>query len=319
MATVSHYQLRVRGPGERRIYPLFSRGVSIGYDPAVDLFLNDPTIAGRHALIEDVSGQFKLTSLDPDFATVLNSDPLIAKVSFDLRTGDSFQIGAYTLIFEELAHYSLGDTWAADDPQRTSSETRLSPYTGEVPPGVSRYSVKLLPYLPQIYQMDRAIPAEWDKSTELADVTPKTFLARFLALFESVLLPLSWLVENFDFYLDPQTTPPEFFPWLESWYGLPLVANLSIEQQRQLLRHAHELYNLKGSHSALVRVIQLCTNCKPLIEDQTTPGATFRVDLELPANAASAHAQIQKQVETLIVAFKPIHTSYELTVRVKTA
>lgn len=308
MATMSQYQLRILGPDEIRVYPLPRSGKTIiGYSPNADIFLNDRTVSGQHAQVDDSTGDFTLTDLGSTNGTLLQNERLIAKVSFPLRPGETFRIGRYALTFDEQPQ---PDDWISPEQETaaTPQRQRLYPYTAEVPPGLSRYSLTLLDQLPVLYQMAQSVPAVWDAAVALPDATPATFLSRFLALFEATLLPIGWLIENFDFYLDPQTAPVDFFPWLESWYGLPLVDGLSAEQRRWLLCHAHELYDLKGSRTALIKVIELCTGYTPVVEDQTTPGAGFRV--ELPA--ASGQPVERALVEQLIVAFKPVNIPYEL-------
>jgi hypothetical protein len=66
-----------------------------------------------------------------------------------------------------------------------------------MPPGLSIHSQSLLNYLPGIYQTD--------------------FMSRFLALFESILIPVEWNVDHFDMFLDPGTAP-WISCWLENWY-----------------------------------------------------------------------------------------------------
>ncbi|MEM5775241.1 MAG: FHA domain-containing protein, partial [Anaerolineaceae bacterium] len=66
-----------------------------------------------------------------------------------------------------------------------------------MPPGLSTDSVRLLDYLPGIYH------------------TP--FMNHFLALFESILLPVEWNIDNFDLFLSPCTAPLQFLPWLSDW------------------------------------------------------------------------------------------------------
>lgn len=317
MSTYSNYQLSVRGPAERRIYPLPSASIIIGYDPACDLFLDDRAVADRHARLDYTGDGFTLTQLSvatDASVTLLENEVLIPSIPFPLRIGETFQIGSYILRFETQ---TLTEDFAEVDESFSGIDQmarRLYPYPGEAPPGLSRYSLTLLSYLPAIYQPERPIVTggdtfEIDGGPE-GDCSPLTFLSRFLALFESVLLPIEWLIENFDFYLAAATAPIDFFPWLESWYGLPLVADLGVEQRRQLLYHAHELYDLKGSPTALVKVIELCTGCTPTVDDLNTPGASFHVTCK----AAVGQALDASVVEQLIIAFKPVHTSYKLTI-----
>jgi phage tail-like protein len=306
MATINQYQLRIVGPDEIRVYPLPPGGKTIiGYSPNADIFLNDRTVSGVHAQVDDSSGDFTLTDLESTNGTLLQSERLIPKVPFPLRIGETFRIGRYALTFDEQRQ---PDDWVnLAQESATPQRLHLYPYTAEVPPGLSRYSLSLLNQLPALYQMERDVPAAWDVAVTLPDVTPATFLSRFLALFEATLLPIEWLIANFDFYLDPQTAPVDFFPWLESWYGLPLVDGLSDEQRRRLLCHAHELYDLKGSRTALIKVIELCTGCTPIVEDQRTAGAGFRVELPAISERPVDHTL----VEQLIVAFKPVNVPYE--------
>ena len=56
-----------------------------------------------------------------------------------------------------------------------------------MPPGLSMYSRQLLQFLPGIYHTD--------------------FMSRFLAVFESILMPIEWNIDNFDLYLDPGSAP----------------------------------------------------------------------------------------------------------------
>lgn len=307
MAAANQYQLRIQGPDEIRVYALPRGKTIIGYSPEADIFLNDRTVSGQHAQVDASSGDFTVTDLGSTNGTTLQNERLIANVPFQLHLGQTFRIGRYALTFDEQPQ---PDDWlnTMENAAAAQQSQRFYPYTAEVPPGLSRYSFTLLAHLPAIYQMEHLAPAEWDAALALPDATPATFLARFLALFEATLLPIAWLIENFDFYLDPQTAPVDFFPWLESWYGLPLVDRLTHDQRRLLLRHAHELYDLKGSRTALSRVIELCTGCTPIIEDQTTPGAGFRV--ELPAT--TSRPVDRALVEQLIIAFKPVHLPYEL-------
>jgi phage tail-like protein len=306
MVAVNQYQLRIQGPDELRIYTLPRGKTIIGYSPESDIFLNDRTVSGKHAQVDDSSGAFMLTDLGSTNGTTLQNERLIANVPFRLNLGETFRIGRYALTFSEPPPSDDVRSMEQDE-DAGQQRQRFRPYTAEVPPGLSRYSLALLAQLPALYQMAAEIPAAWDTALALPDATPATFLARFLALFEATLLPITWLIENFDFYLDPQTAPVDFFPWLESWYGLPLVDGLNQEQRRLLLRHAHELYDLKGSPTALSKVIELCTGCTPIIEEPAT-GPGFRVTLP----ATTSRPVDRNLVEQLIIAFKPVHIPYEL-------
>lgn len=323
MALFSNYYLLIRGvTGVTRIYRLPEADTIIGHDPGCAIFLDEPAVSDEHARLRYSGDGFTLQDLGSATGTILAGEklPPTAEIQFPLQPNDRFQIGSYTLIFK--AGTPPVDQEQRDEPPIDQGQAavltvpampplkRFYPYAGEMPPGVARYSLTLLPYLPELYQLPQPLsPAHYEPAAPFDD-NPDTFLARFLALFESVLLPLEWVIENFDFYLDPRTAPLEFFPWLESWYGLPACATLNEAQRRQLLYHACDLYNRKGTRPALVQIIELYTGCTPEIDDLNTEGATFLVKVK-----AERGRQIDDQlVKRLIDAFKPVHTTYKLTI-----
>lgn len=162
------------------------------------------------------------------------------------------------------------------------------------------------------------------------DADANSFLSRFLALFESVMLPIESMIHYFYLYLDPNSAPREFFPWLERWFRLPFIADLtekeqqelltklSVQQRRQLLLKAHALFEQKGTKVGLAQLLQLFTE-DPLtkqsfiriddIDDLETTGDHFVVKFtQRPPNIS------KEAIEALIEAFKPVHTTYDLEI-----
>jgi len=314
MALYSNYYLLIRSPeGALRTYRLPNEATVIGRDPGCAIFLNESTVSARHARLEPVEGGFALQDLGSLNGTFLAGENLgeMQGVAFPLRPNDSFRIGNHLLIFRKGMPASAGEpTAVATTAPPPPPIPRFYPYAGEMPPGLARYSLALLAYLPAIYQPAQPLQPAHYALTDGLDDDADTFLARFLALFESVALPIEWVIENFDFYLDPRTAPVEFFPWLESWYGLPATETLDETRRRRLLLHAHDLCNRKGSRPALAQLIELYTGCTPQIDDLTTSGANFRVAIKTPSGQPVDRALIER----LIVAFKPVHTTYELII-----
>ena len=70
----------------------------------------------------------------------------------------------------------------------------------------------LLSYLPGIYHTE--------------------FMSHFLAIFEAVLFPVEWQIDNFDLFLDPGTAPRNFLPWLANWFDIVFDSTWSEAQQR---------------------------------------------------------------------------------------
>ncbi len=156
------------------------------------------------------------------------------------------------------------------------------------PPGLSEDSIRYIDYLPGIYQ---------DK-----------FMSRFLALFESIWLPLEWTMDHFDLFLDPATTPTGFLPWLSNWYDLVFDATWTEGQRRELLKEAHQIYARRGTRWALNRLLEIYTGQTAEViefEEKMDPHF-FKVILKEEA------ALDKTLVMRLIDANKPAHTSYAL-------
>ena len=157
------------------------------------------------------------------------------------------------------------------------------------PPGLSIYSTRLLNYLPGIYQGD--------------------FMSRFLALFESILFPIEWNIDNFDLFLDPGTAPSEFLPWLMNWFEISFNATWSENQRRRLLKEANQIYSRRGTRWALSRVLEIYLG-QPADIIENLDGLnpyTFKVKIPLPQKDVN-----QGLVEQLINANKPAYTAYSI-------
>lgn len=100
-----------------------------------------------------------------------------------------------------------------------------------------------LQYLPAVYQ---------------ADPVSKDFLERFLSIFETVLGSVETKIDRIAQYFDPDGVPDRaFLEWLASWVDLTFYQGWSLETCRRLLRHAPELYRLRGTPTGLKRWLSL--------------------------------------------------------------
>lgn len=135
------------------------------------------------------------------------------------------------------------------------------------------------------------------------------FMARFLAIFESVLTPIEWNVNNFDLYLDPKTAPPDFLPWLANWFSITFDSSWSIEQKRKLLVEANQIFARRGTAWALARVLEIYTGHKPEILDLEKDQDPFTFTVKLPVTEKEFDRQL---IEQIVDANKPAHTSYTL-------
>jgi phage tail-like protein len=158
-----------------------------------------------------------------------------------------------------------------------------------VPPGLSLYSRQLLRYLPGIYNTD--------------------FMSRFLALFESIQIPIQWNVDNFDLFLDPGTSPYGFLPWLAHWFEVVFDDSWSENQRRAFLKDAHLIYSRHGTRWALGHVLEIYTGFVPDIVDigQNLAPHTFMIQFPFP----EAHRRADL-LGRIIDEHKPAHTSYTM-------
>jgi len=167
-------------------------------------------------------------------------------------------------------------------------------HTGEpedlsLPPGLDYTSQKLINYLPGIYHTD--------------------FMSRFLALFESILTPIEWNIDNFDLYLDPGTAPESFLPWLANWYQVGFDSTWSEAQRRSLLSEARNLYARRGTKWALTRLLEIYTGRTPEIIEFDKNLAPYTFIVRLPMRAGEVNPEL---ITRLIDANKPAYTNYAL-------
>lgn len=175
-------------------------------------------------------------------------------------------------------------------PQPHSTPEPNGHYT--LPPGLFLNHSRYLKYLPEIYHAG-----------------PESFLTRFLALFESILAPIEWNIDNFDLYLNPQTAPVDFLPWLANWFEMFFDESWSEASQRQLLAEAHHIYPRRGTVWALRRILEIYSGVEPDINDQGRSLEPFTFTVRFPLREQQIN---RAAIERIINANKPAHTNYSL-------
>ena len=135
------------------------------------------------------------------------------------------------------------------------------------------------------------------------------FLSRFLLIFEHILSPIDRTTGTLWAYFDPNHTPDDFLPWLGSWLGLVMDARIPVENRRELLRAAPELYRWRGTRRGLREFIRLYTGFEPEITEPALGEIAsnrnlayrFTVRIRLPRGV-----ELQRSfVETIVEAEKP--------------
>jgi phage tail-like protein len=297
----------------------------VGRQEGNDLQFDDQKVSRQHASIICTASGCQITDLDSSNGTYVDGEKLIPNIASALIPGSAVKIGSYTMQLRQIVvqeeiekppeakpedEVIPAKEIKQDKPsaQVKKARTRKRSPSGKgklppvppapsdisvppdyIPPGLSIHSQKLIQYLPGIYHTE--------------------FMARFLGLFETILTPIEWNVENFDLFLNPATAPAAFLPWLAQWFDITFESAWTESQRRSLLKDAHMLYARRGTRWALSRILEILTGYKPTIIDEgdDLPDFTFKVILPLAASQVN-----REMIERLIDANKPAHTMYSL-------
>jgi len=297
----------------------------------------------------DDSDNCLLTDLGSTHGTMLNHERIESNTPTILASGDIVEIGAFHLVYEKIVvGGEAAKAPAESQPNAAAPATQPKPVAVQPPPDFpappkERPRPRPVPqisaswetavYVPIIrppkppttangngngsgdgnYEPPAGLSHNYSNYLEyLPDIyrtSYNSFIARFLALLESIMAPIEWNVDNFDLFLDPKTSPPAFFSWLGNWFDLDFDQTWSVESQRQLLIEAHQLYQRRGTAWAMRRVLEIYTNSKVEIDDQNEnlEALTFFVKVHAPENKMNRGA-----IERLVNTYKPAHTSYSL-------
>lgn len=328
-----NFIFRIDGPDSSRVFTIPQGTTTIGRDSSREIVLAHPLVSRLHARLTCSEQECQI--IDPGSAngTLVGDKALTPKVPYVLQPGDSLTIGPFTLVFElapaetqaesEAPEHGEPELAGAEEiepgpdqavsgepppveqpvaaepptppappppvPQEIPLEEPEARQETPVPPGLSIYSRQLLQYLPGVYNTD--------------------FMSRFLALFESILIPIEWNVDNFDLFLDPGTSPTGFLPWLARWFDVIFDDSWSESQRRAFLKDAHLLYARHGTRWALGRVLEIYTSFVPEIVDtgKDLEPHTFMIKFPFSEN----HRR-QDLLGRIIDEHKPAHTTYTL-------
>lgn len=304
--------------------PIPEEGVSVGRQDDNDLVLNHPRIERKEATILQQNGAIVWQALTRRSGTLHNGNPLTPDDPVRLEIGDVVECGSFKLFVEWVAT-KAEKAQSAEPPADSEniaepeSESAMLPtsaggasngsgdgppnatmpdylrsapppppdFSQTMPPGLSRHSIRYLNYLPSIYH---------------DDVT-----SRLMALFESIMLPVGWNIENFDLFLDPRTAPADFVDWLSEWFQIGFDHSWTEIKKRQVLTECHQLYARRGTRASLSRLLEIYTGYRPEIVEAGQLPFTFTV--RLPFRERDVNRQM---VEQIIEANKPAHTNYIL-------
>jgi phage tail-like protein len=311
---VISYLLNIHGPEGYSARFEIPIGITIiGRQAGAGLLLESKYISRSHARLECIGTECHITDLGSDNGTYLNDEKLPKDTPTLLNHQDHIKIGPFSLEVEKIETsfeveipitsdqiVALEGLPKAIEAPSTPAEPPPPP-TGEdlipvpppedelIPPGLTIKSERFLNFLPGIYHTD--------------------FMSRFLGIFEAILTPIEWNIDNYDLFLSPRTCPNAFLPWLANWFEVVFDDTWSEAKRRIFLQEAYQIYALRGTKKALRRTLEIYTGYTPEIDDLASDlePHTFRVIMPV------REKEIRRaNVEALINAHKPAHTAYEL-------
>lgn len=154
------------------------------------------------------------------------------------------------------------------------------------------------------------------------------FVGRFLLAFEAMLTGadgvegLEQTIGGVAKYLDPQTAPEEFLPWLAGWVALSLRADWEVGTKRAFIREIVLLYRQRGTLAGLQRMLEIYLRAwgksVVIFDEFDQPAHFFQVRLTLREANPAALRGTQKIARAIIDQEKPAHTFYALKVTVPT-
>jgi len=324
MPQVFEFLLNIQGMERSWVYriPIQEEPVYVGRIPGVEIQLAHQQVSRRHAALRCTDTECVLVDMGSANGTILNGKKLAPQLPVTLRTGDSIQIGPFKLDFEQKLLETRDAPEASGEPVLPMGEVEELPIEAKAehpapppppppvdtpppivasparppfdpskpPPGLAFEGERLLSYLPSIYHTD--------------------FMKYFMGIFEAILFPIEWQIDNFDLLLDPSTAPNSFLAWLANWFDQVFDASWTDAQRRAFLKEAYAIYSRSGTRWALSRILQIYCGQAPEIDDESAdlPPYTFRVKL------SQVGAVDQEQIERLIDAHKPTHTAYILEI-----
>lgn len=310
MAHKINHILQIKSPDQsQRQFTIPSKGAGFGREATNDIILKQGMISRQHGRFEIRGDDCYLIDLESANGTMLNNLRLEPNSPALVHDNDLIKIGDFELTYQKKV--LLAEKKPEKPKNQLSLEKQPTVISNQPPPetpvppemseeldsenpidqlGIQHTSLRYLEFLPGIYHTD--------------------FMSRFLALFESVILPIEWTIENFDLFLDVDLAPVEFLPWLEQWYQIAGHKNWPQEQRRAFLKEAHRLYATRGTKKAMQQMLQIYTGQLAEIIEFYDENDPFSFIIHLPQAAKKLP---QEQIEAIIELNKPAHSKYVLT------
>ena len=349
MAQQFEFRFHIIGPEMERDFIVPPGETLIGREPNSALPLVYPLVSRRHALLHCSESACTITDLESANGTLVNGARIEPNQPLVLEDQMKITIGPFEIVCTKT-EVILPEEIPQESPPQQAAEAAPEAAAGEPEPAKAKPVKKTSrPVKAQVEEADKsqkpavqeppagpppvkppsgslspseypspieAVPGQDLHSQRLINYLPgiylTDFMSRFLGMFESILMPIEWNVDNFDLFLDPGTAPVAFLPWLANWYQIAFNPIWTETQRRTLLREAHRIYARRGTRWAMSRLLEIYTGSEPEIVEFSDPQDPFTFIIRLPMRERDVNRQL---LEALIDSNKPSQTSYELEFR----
>lgn len=335
---------KITGPElDRNTITVDRSGIIAGRTSNNELPLRDKQISRQHFRILWRDGNFWIEDLDSMNGVFLNGARIDSQIPMPLAVGDSIRAGPFVLTLERIVRPAMPvtpDTGAKEiqsngNLNRLRQEVPVRPGVVESSPAtvyssipVSRPSISPLQLdamMPRIKLRPERYPdgidgIPKDRSTWLQylpgifgdpSLDQTEFMGRYLLIFESLLSPIVWMVDNFDLYLSPETAPPVWLQWMASWFDVELLHLIPEERQREILKQMGWLYLRRGTRAGMERLLELYFGVTPEIIENVDGPCRFVVRLALSRSDVDNG---QETAERIIASQTPAFATFTLEV-----
>lgn len=268
--------------------PLTQDVATIGRTPDNTLSLPHPQVSRQHAELRLGPEGLILTDLGSAAGTFVGGLRLLAHQPQLLPAGAAIRIGPFEITFH---HDALGDESVRVTNGVVAATAPVAPL--EPPRPTFAPPVPLGPYSRYLHDL----PVVYHDGD---------FLGRYLQIFEAIWEPLEQRQDHIQMYFNPATCPASFLPWLAGWLSIDISEQRQEARQRALLAEAIDLYRWRGTRYGLSRMLELCFDITPQIDEM--PGAPLVMRIRM-----NGERELDRQaVEDVVRAHKPAHVGYVL-------
>jgi len=147
------------------------------------------------------------------------------------------------------------------------------------------------------------------------------FAYNLVAAFDQVLAPVLASVDSIDAYLDPETAPADFLPWLAGWLGLAVGERWPTHRARSFVQGAAEAFLWRGTRRGVALAVRAYTGVEPDIDETGGVGFSLRPGGPVPGDGTPflrvrvvvGDAEVDEaSVDRIVADAKPAHVPHRV-------